>query len=218
MRRSFAGQAAVSKGQVREYTFDSFAAEIDASKTAISARNLTATRGRTTAAGSIALGAQSGSFTNPTIAGQLTLRNLDVAEIAREGGFNRPVTGTATATARITGTLENPEATIALDVQNPSGAGEKADRLRANVRYEPGSLDLSDGILNDGPSEIRFNATYKHPPANLRSGNLTFEASTQNLPMVRLESVALLEPKISGVLNGRVQGAEPSIQPAIPSP
>ena len=203
----FRGQATVSKGQVREYTFDAFSADIDASKDSVSARNLEVSRGRTTAAGSIALGAQAGSFTNATIAGQLTLRNVDLAEAAREGGLTQPISGTATATARLSGSVESPDASITLDIQNPSGAGEKADRLRANVRYEPGLLNLSEGILNDGPAEIRFSGTYKHPQANWRSGEATFEASTQNLPVTRLERVAAMDPKISGLLTGRIQGS-----------
>jgi translocation and assembly module TamB len=203
----FRGQVAVARGQVRGFAFDSFSSEIDASNSEVSARNLEAARGRTTAAGSMTLTAREGSFTNAGIAGQLTLRSVDLAQVAREGGLSQPLSGTATVVSRLAGTIDSPEATLTLDVQNPSGGGEKADRLRANVRYTPGSLDLSDGIVNDGNSEVRFSSTYKHPQSSWRSGEIVFEASTQNLPTARLERVASFEPKISGTLSGRVQGS-----------
>jgi translocation and assembly module TamB len=203
----FHGQVAVAKGEVRGYAFDSFSADVDASKDAVSARSLSAAQGRTTATGSFSLAAQAGSFTNASMAGQLTFRAVDLAQVAREGGLTEPLSGTASATARLAGSVQSPEANVALDVQNPSVVGEKADRLRANVRYTPGSLDLSDGIVNDGGSEVRFSGTYKHPQADWRLGDLTFEASTQSLPTARLERVSQFDPKVSGTLNGRVQGS-----------
>ncbi len=204
----FRGQVAIANGQVREYKFDSFSADIDASRSDVQARNMEAMRGKSSVNGSLTLTAGPGDagFTNSAMAGQLALRNVDLAEVAREGGLSTPVSGMGSATVRLSGSFEQPEATIAVDVQNPSGAGEKADRLRANVRYLPGALELTTGIVNDGPSEVRFAGTYKHPLASWRSGDVTFEASTQNLPTTRLERVATLDPKVSGVLSGTVQG------------
>ena len=206
----FSGQVAVAKGQVREYAFDSFAAEVDATNTQVLARNIQATRGTTTATGSLALTAragQAGKFANSEIAGQLNLRNLHLNEVAREAGIAGPLDGTASATARLSGSLERPEAIITLDVQNPTAAGEKADRLRANVRYLPGTLEFSDGILNDGGSTVQFSGTYKHPQSDWRSGDIAFEASTQSLPAARLERVATFQPPVAGILSGRVQGS-----------
>jgi translocation and assembly module TamB len=216
---TFHGQVAVAKGQFREYTFDSFSAEIDANDSTVSARNLEAARGRTTAAGTLTLTARAGAagnFDNAAMTGQLTLRNVDIAEVAREAGVTEPVSGIGSATARLSGSLENPEAAIALDVQNPTGVGEKADRLRANVRYLPAELDFSDGIVNDGGSEVRFSGTYKHPQTSWRSGDIVFEASTQSLPTARLERVALLEPKVSGIVSGNVRGSGTISQGANP--
>jgi translocation and assembly module TamB len=206
----YRGQVAVTNGQIREYKFDRLSAEVDASKREVAARGIEAARGRTTAEGSLALTAragEAGTFANSEIVGQLTLRNLDLAEVAREGGFSEPVSGTAMATVRVSGSLERPEATVALDVQNPAAVGEKADRLRANLRYLPGLLAFSDGIVNDGSAEVRFSGTYKHPLASWRSGDITFEASTQNLPVTRLELVAAMKPAMEGIVSGEVQGS-----------
>lgn len=197
----FRGQAAVVNGQVREFTFDSFAAEIDASRSEVSARNLQATRGRTSAAGSLTL---TGEFATAGLAGQLTLRNVDLSQAAKEAGVAEPLSGMANATVKLSGTMERPEATGALDVQNPAGMGEKADRLRANVRYSPELVEISDGILNDGGSEVRFSGTYQHPVAAWRTGNVVFEASTGSLPTSRIQRITA---PVSAILSGRVQGS-----------
>ena len=197
----FRGQASIVNGQVREFAFDSVAAEIDASRAEISARNLQAARGKSTAAGSITL---TGEFANAGLAGQLTLRNVDLSQAAREAGVTEPLSGTANATVRLSGTVDRPEAAGALDVQKPAGVGEKADRLRANVRYTPEVIDFNDGILNDGGSEVRFSGTYKHPVNAWRVGDIVFEASTGNLPTSRIQRITA---PVSAILSGRVQGS-----------
>ena len=205
----FRGQAAVVNGQVQEYTFDSFSAEVDANNRQLVARNLQAARGKATVAGSLNLTApvgDPGNFANSELTGQLTLRNVDLAETGREGGITEPISGTASASVKLSGRLESPEVTATLDVQNPSVAGEKADRLLTNFSYLPGTLELTNGVLNDGGSEVRFSGTYKHPLASWRAGEIAFEASTANLPATRFEHVAALEPKVAGILSGRIQG------------
>ncbi|MEO5922918.1 MAG: translocation/assembly module TamB domain-containing protein [Bryobacteraceae bacterium] len=206
----FHGQVAIANGQVREYRFDRFSADLDVNRREVLARNLEAARGRTTASGTLALTERpgdSGSFANSEMVGQLTLRNVDLAQTAREGGLTQPVSGIASATVRLSGSFERPEATVALDVQNPVFEGEKADRVRTSLRYVPGTLELTDGIVNDGASEVRFSGTYKHPLASWRSGDATFEVTTQNLPTARLEKVVAIAPNISGILGGRIIGS-----------
>jgi translocation and assembly module TamB len=196
-------------GQVKDFTIDQFSAEVDANQREVEARNIAASKGRTNLNGSVTLTKGSGTndtFTNAGIAGQVSLRNLDVAEWTKQAGITEPVTGTGSANARLSGTIERPEAAITVDVQNPSVAGEHADRLRANIRYATGIVEIADGIANDASSEIRFAGTYKHEEADWRNGAVTFEASTQNLPSSRIEHAANLDPPISGTLSGRVQG------------
>lgn len=205
----FRGQVSAANGQVREYTFDQLSAEVDLNERQVLARNISLLRNGATLTGNVALtarGGEGGSFADSEIVSQLTLRNLDVAEAARLAGVAEPVSGRASATARVTGTLQQPEATVSLDVLNPSTAGEMADRLRADIRYSPASIEISNGVLNDSGSELRFSGTYNHPLNDLRVGDLTFDASSPGLPATRIERIAKLEPRLEAILNGRVQG------------
>lgn len=205
----FDGQVSVANGQVRDYSFDQFSAEISANQHEIFARNINASRGRSTATGSVALTARSGDsggFDNSEIVALLNLQNIDVAEAAKLAGVTEPLAGTASVNARVSGTLQQPEASIALDIQNPAAMGETADRLRADIRYGPASIGIANAVLTDMGSEVRFNGTYDHPAGNLRMGDVTFEASTPNLLLARIESIAELETKADGIITGRVQG------------
>ncbi|MEI9812849.1 MAG: hypothetical protein WDO18_09345 [Acidobacteriota bacterium] len=85
-------------------------------------------------------------------------------------------------------------------VQNPMVAGETLDRLRVNLRYLPGALEVSEGVASDGGSEVRFAGSYKHPLTDWRSGALTFDASTPGLPSARIERTAKLDPKVGGTI------------------
>src|SRR6185503_1884535 len=103
-------------------------------------------------------------------------------DLLRQAGSTLQATGTAAATVRISGSVERPEANITLDVVNPEAFGEKIERLRAEVRYLPGDLRVTDGVATDGPSQIRFNGRYVHPQPDYRTGDITFEAVSSNLP------------------------------------
>ncbi|MEO8098825.1 MAG: translocation/assembly module TamB domain-containing protein [Acidobacteriota bacterium] len=206
----FQGKVAVVNGQVREYAFDRFAADLAASEREVVARNIVAVRGMTEATGTATItaraGVAGGPFSNAEIVAQLSVRNASVAELAREAGVTQEVSGVAAATLRLTGSIEQPEAVITVDVANPALLGEKVDRLRANIRYSPGVLEVSDGVVNDTGSEVRFNASYRHPTEDWRSGEVTFDAATQNLPSARVERAANLPVKASAIFTGNVRG------------
>ncbi len=203
----FRGQIAVANGEVRQFAFDRFASDIEANKREVQTRNITAARGKSTVTGSASLLARGTDLSNPNITAQLSFRNIDVAEVAREAGSTEPLTGLGTATARITGTLEQPEATLQVDVQSPTAFGEKVDRLRANVHYVGDAVQVTDGIVNDAGAELRFNGGYKRLNGSWRSGELSFDASTTGLPFSRLERLTASVPNLAGTLSGRVQGS-----------
>lgn len=209
----FQGQIAIVNGQVRDFPIDRFSAEVDATLRQILARNIIASRNGTQLTGSAALTARpssdvgaAGGFADAEMTGQLNLRNMPIEEILRRVGSTVEATGVAAATVRVSGSLQRPEASVALDILNPQAFGEKADRVRAQVRYVPGELRVTDGVVTDGPAQIAFNSTYVHPLSGYQSGEVTFEAVSNSLPTNRLERAAQLRPSLVSTLNGRVSG------------
>src|SRR6185312_11188671 len=107
---------------------------------------------------------------------------------------------------RLTGSIRKPEADLTMDIQQPAAFGEKIDRLRADARYRAGELNVTNGIANDGPSELRFSGNYRHPENDLKSGDMSFDATTQSLMLSRIEQVAKLSVPLEGSVGGRMSG------------
>jgi translocation and assembly module TamB len=202
----FVGQVTVSNGAIQGHGFDRFTGEIDATRQAISGTRLTVSRGGTTVSGAARLTARAGSFDDPGVAGQFDLRNASVGDLAREAGSTVEIMGTGSASVHVAGTVKRPEAELTLDIQKPAAFGEQLDRVRADLRYRPGELDIANGIANDGTSELRFSGNYRHPENDLKSGDVSFDATAQNVAASQVEHVAKLSPPVDGRLAGRLSG------------
>lgn len=202
----FTGQVTVINGMIQGHGFDRFSGEIDATRQEISGTRLAASRGAMTASGAASLKARQGRFDDPSVAAQLDLKNVPVGEVAREAGSTVEILGTGSASVHVAGTFQRPEAELTLDVQKPAAFGEQIDRLRADARYRAGEIDIANGIANDGTSELRFSGNYRHPENDLKSGEVSFDVTTQNLTASRIKHVARLSPPVDGRLAGRLSG------------
>jgi autotransporter translocation and assembly factor TamB len=203
----FTGQVTVSNGEIQGHRFDQFSGEIDATRMEISGTRLAVSRGATTLSGSGRLTARGGSFDDAGLTAQFDLRNAALGDLVKEAGGTLEVTGTGSASGRVTGSVRRPEAQLALDVQKGAAFGEQIDRLRADAHYLPTELDIANGIANDGVSELRFSGNYRHPEGDLKSGDVSFDVTAQNVAASRIEHVAKLSPPVEGVLGGRLRGS-----------
>jgi translocation and assembly module TamB len=150
--------------------------------------------------------ARAGSFDDAAVTAQLSVRNASVAELAREAGSSLAIAGTGSATLTLSGSIRRPEVDAAVDVQGVSAFDEKLDLIRAKVRYAPGTLDVSNGIASDGPSEARFSGSYRFPSGNWKTGEMSFDVTAQNLDMARIEQAVRSEHPLEGVLAGGARG------------
>src|SRR5262249_28177014 len=129
-----------------------------------------------------------------------------IPETLKEANSTLEVTGTASATVRLSGTVDQPQAEIAADVSNPAAFGESISRLQTTVRYRANLLEVVTGEAFDGNSSIRFSGSFKPFTGDWKSGELTIDAATQGLPVTRFEHVATMKPMLDGTLTGRIRG------------
>jgi translocation and assembly module TamB len=202
----FSGQVTVSNGEIQGHGFDRFSGEINATRMEVSGTRLAVSRGAMTVSGSASLTVRAGSFDDGAVTGQFELRNAAVGELAREAGSTVEITGTGSASVRLAGSVRRPEADVTLDIQRPAAFGEQIDRVRANAHYMPGELNIANGIATDGTSELRFSGNYRHPENDLKSGEVAFDMTAQNVAASRIEYVAKLSPPVDGQLAGRLSG------------
>src|SRR5579883_2372457 len=202
----FQGQASVANGAFKGHAFDKFAATLTAGRGTIAASHFTLTRGMTEIAGSASVDERNRSFQDASIAGQATIQNADLHELARKAGVAVEVSGLASAAARVAGFVKAPEADIALDVQKPSAFGERLDRLRANLRWTPSGVGVTGGEAEDGPGKLRFSGDYRLSGADWKSGDAQIQIAAQNLPASRLDALSRLAPRLDGRLSADFKG------------
>jgi len=204
-RPAFRGQASVTNGRVQGHSFDRFTTTLSASPETIAATRFTLARGATEATGDVTATARDGKFDDATLAGQFTARNIDLAEMMKEAGGTVAVTGTASATVRAAGSVQQPEAEVTLDVQKPTAFGEQADRIRGVVHVSRGGLEISNGTAEDGPGRVQFSGTYRLAANDWKTGAAEFRVATQNLPSARIEALSKIQPPVEARLTGDVR-------------
>lgn len=138
-----------------------------------------------------------------------------VLAVAKRTGI--PVKGNLSGTARYSGTMENPQGSVDLDLASAVLYEEPIDHVRARVTYLARSVEISRFEIVSGPSNINLSARYDHPAGNLRAGNLQFRVNSSRLELGRIRNLRKVRSGLGGTLqlsaNGAaaVQEAEPRV-------
>ncbi len=202
----FIGQAGVTSASAGGHAFDRFSSDIDVTRRDIRLRRMTLARGSTTIEGEADVAAREGKFDDASINARLTVRNVPLAELAKEAGSNVAIAGIATATVRLSGTLGNPEAEIAAQVEKLAAFGEQADRARASVRYSLGAIEITAGEADAGAAKLRFQGSYQHRQDDWKNGGVRFEVAAQGLQASRVEAFKKRQTLFDGRLDGKAAG------------
>jgi translocation and assembly module TamB len=203
------GQVTLTNASVESHAFDRFSGEVQANRREIKIQHLTLARGSTTIEGS---GQISGKFEDGVIAAQLNVRDVSIADLGKEVGVNEPLAGTATASVNVTGSLQRPEAEISLQVANPAAFGEQMDRLRANLKYSPGQIEVTSGEMSGPSGSETFKGAFRHPGAtwkdgDWKNGDVTFDVSVRGVAFSGVKAFARLQPLLDAKIDGKASGA-----------
>ncbi len=205
-----AGQLALTKASIEGHAFDRFTGDVDATRNAVRFQRVVLVRGATQIEGSAGITANKGNlednFKDSAITAQLNVRDAVLGELAKEAGLTEPVSGTATSTIRLSGTVQKPEADIQAQVDRPAAFGEQADRLRASVRYSPTEIQVSTGEADKGTGKLLFAGAYQHREADWGNGDVRFELAVQDMPITGAQTVSKLQPELDGKVEGKVDG------------
>ena len=199
----FAGQAGVTNASVDGHAFDRFSADVEASRRGVRLQHAEVARGATDVSGSVELAPPN---EDGTIAAQLTVRNAQIAEFAKEAGIATTITGTAGATMRLSGTVKRPNAEIALQVDKPAGFGEQLDRLRAKVRYSPETIDITEGEAEGAPGKVLFQGGYRHVANDWKNGDARFDLTAHGVVLSSIKTFATLQTGVDSKIDGKAEG------------
>jgi translocation and assembly module TamB len=201
------GQLTLSAATVEGHPFDRFSAEIDATRREVQFTGMTITRGNTEIEGAGSITARkdrlnADSFDNAAISAQLGVRNAPLSEAATEFGnqwiVSTAVSGTAGATIHLSGSTDQPEAEIAVQIENPAAFGEHFDRLRADIRYSPTAVEVTAGDADAYGGKLRFQGSFQHRmnagKADWQNGTLRFDVAAQGIAVSRIDNLSKLAP------------------------
>ncbi len=197
------GQASVTNASVEGHAFDRFSGDVEASRRGVRLQHAVIARGATEVAGS---GELAPPNEDGTIAAQLTVRNAQIAELAKEAGVATTVTGTAGATIRLSGPVKRPSAEIALQVDKPAAFGEQLDGLRANVRYSPEAIEVTGGEAEGASGKVLFQGGYRHAAGDWKNGDAQFGLTAQGVVLSAIRKYASLQTGVDSKIDGKAEG------------
>ncbi len=128
----------------------------------------------------------------------------DLLTLAGKKGL--PVTGVLNSSAKITGTVGNPQAAADLTVANGSIYDEPFDRLTGKLNYGNGNTENGTFQLRAGPKQIDLKATYTHAASDLLLGKLQFDVASNRMMLNQFVTVKKQQPGVNATLELKAQG------------
>jgi translocation and assembly module TamB len=200
---NISGDATVANASIDGHGFDRFTGKIQVNRRSIRADQAKMVRGPTEVEGSATL---TPPERNGAIAGELQIRGAQIAELSKEAGIDPVISGTAAATVKFSGTVSQPEAEIALQIEKPAGLGEQVDRLRANLHYSPTAINVVSGDAQAGAGKMQFQGAFQHRDGDWKNGEVRFEAGAQGIVLTSVKAYAALQTGVDSRIDGKATG------------
>ena len=199
----FRGTAELTNASVEGHAFDRFTGNVHASGQIVELTGATVTRGATQISGDASLRENASGFSDGLLRGKLNFANLALAEVDKEFGVNAKVSGNASGSVELTGTLRDPHADVTADAGPVSGYGQTLDRLRARGRYTLQELEVRSGEADIGANKIAFAGTFHHPENDWTSGEMRGNFTTQGLPTQTIARLREVQPQVNARLDAK---------------
>ncbi len=154
----------------------------------------------------------------PTTA-DATLSHLPIERVltlAKQAGI--PARGSLSGTAHVTGTVQNPQGNVDLDLANATIYGEPLDHVLARVNYLPNSVDVSRFQIADGSARIDLTGRFDHPVNDLQTGKVQFKVQSTRIDLGKIKNAQSFRPGLGGMLEiaaegaGTIQAGQPRLQ------
>ena len=134
------------------------------------------------------------------IFGSANIRNGDVAELAALARVQSlPLTGTAGANARITGTIGDPLVDADFEISKGTLDEEPFDRLNGRVHASRREVNLNPAQLVAGSKRLDVTARYQPAPDPAHAGTLQFKASSNRFKLSGVRTFEKVRPGADGM-------------------
>jgi translocation and assembly module TamB len=153
-----------------------------------------------------------------TIRGLPIERAIAIANLANQV----PASGVLSATAHLTGTLDDPHANGTINITKAMIYGEPLDRLDATIDYTATQVNLSSAQAGTPAGRVEASGSFSHSPSDFRSGHADLHVATAGIDLLRVQNVQKSKPGLAGklrltadvVTDLRTEGGEQKILPS----
>jgi translocation and assembly module TamB len=115
--------------------------------------------------------------------------------------------GNLSASAELSGTMKDPQATVDLNLTKAVIEQEPLDRVQGRIAYDNRSVKLTNLELAEGPSRITVTGSFEHPAGDFEEGKLQFRVASNDVQLGRLHIVQQQKPGLNGTLQISADGA-----------
>lgn len=135
----------------------------------------------------------------PTTA-DASIRNLPVERVMAIVAPERKDRGTLSATAHVSGTLEDPRGQATFELTKAVLQGEPVDRATGAVNYTHDLVTVSNLQVSTPAGQLAANGTLTHAGFQFTNSKAELHLASQRLDLARVQNAQQREPGLAGVL------------------
>ena len=201
------GNAVLNKFSSQGQSFETLTANVAANPSGLRVRTFILTQDALALDGSLNVGLQNWKLVDASaLSGTMRLRGARIEKLLADAGQKVPVTGALSGSITVRGTYGSPQAVMQALVDKPTAYGEKYDRLRAEVRYSTDSVEIANGVLEQGAAQVSISGSYRHPANDFQNGTVLFDAGTRGFTLEQVRTVQDYRPGMKGRFTLRLTG------------
>ena len=142
------------------------------------------------------------------ISALLNVQGVDIQKILtdNEDWSKIPVTGTFSASAHVTGTIDSPFASGNVDLQNVNAYGEHFDRVRVDLTMTATSIEITNGDIRAGQARLTVSGAYNHPANDWKDGSLRFDVASNRFGLSQIKHVQDFRQGLGGEVEVKASG------------
>ena len=120
--------------------------------------------------------------------------------LAVTGQRNLPVKGSLSATAQVSGTLQDLQATANFTITNGTAYQEPFTRLQADVNYTSRALNVPRFHIEDGVAFVDASLAFTHPANDFEDGDVQLHMNSNQIQLARLKALQQSHPGLAGAV------------------
>jgi translocation and assembly module TamB len=135
------------------------------------------------------------------LSASLSIRGADIQKLLTDNGYQVPVSGTLSATAHVTGTLESPLLSGNVDARDVTAYDEHLDRVQGDVTMTGTALEVAHLEARAGAASITGSGAFNHLANDWNDGSLRIDIASDHVNVTAIHYVRRLREGLAGDLD-----------------